>query len=69
MEDLYATLLDENFVPFGDDFIIVADDFSKPLAAAKAAGRRCCIIWCRDSDNQQAYYGPHGCSLAPYWFN
>lgn len=69
MEALNATLLDEDFQPLGCDFVITDDDFSAPIAAAKAAGRTCCIWWSREIDGQAAYYGPRGCSLQPHWYN
>ena len=68
MEPLFATLLDEQLIPFGVDFLITDDDFSAPLKAAKESGRKCCILWSRESDGQAAYYGPRGCSLQPHWF-
>lgn len=63
------TLLDSEFRPFSKEFVVTDDDFSEPIAAAKATGQTCCIIWSRESDGQVAYYGPRGCSLQPHWFN
>lgn len=69
METIIATLVDRDFSPLGDDFVVIDDDFSEVVKAAKAAGQPCFVRWVRESDGQQGFYGRRGRSMRPQWFN
>lgn len=63
-----VSIINQDGDPIADYQINGDDEFDNIEEIAKKSAKKCAISWSRDSDGQQAYWGPSGASFRPHWY-